>query len=55
MEPSALMEKATAVARACQQRDIIGYISIDFVTFIDPKTVRSNSEEIFNSNYSHDS
>lgn len=39
VDPSLLVEKATAIASACRQRDIIGYISIDFVTFIDPETV----------------
>ncbi|CAB4044331.1 Hypothetical predicted protein, partial [Paramuricea clavata] len=38
VDPSLLVEKAIAIAIACRQRDIIGYISIDFVTFIDPET-----------------
>ena len=39
VDPSPLVEKATAIASSCRQRDIIGYISIDFVTFIHPQTV----------------
>lgn len=39
VDPRVLMEKAIAIANVCRQRDIIGYISIDFVTFIDPDTV----------------
>lgn len=39
VEPSVLNETCTRIADACRQRNILGYVDIDFVTFIDPKTV----------------
>lgn len=34
-----LMEAVTEVAEACKARGILGHLSIDFVTFIDPTSV----------------
>lgn len=39
IDPGFLAEKSKAIANACRLREIIGYISIDFVTFIDHQTV----------------
>ena len=39
VEPDVLNEACKKVAEACKSRGIIGYMAIDFVTFIDPKTV----------------
>lgn len=39
VDPSLLAEKSKAIASACRLREIIGYISIDFVTFINPQTM----------------
>ena len=41
VDPSVLCEATEAVANACKLRGIVGYFSIDFVTFIDPKSVSS--------------
>lgn len=40
VEPKLLNETCMRIANACKQRNIMGYIDVDFVTFIDPKTVR---------------
>lgn len=40
VEPNLLNTTCTRIADACRQRAIMGYIDVDFVTFIDPKTVR---------------
>lgn len=40
MDPSVLCTAVDAVANACKLRGIVGYFSIDFVTFIDPQSVR---------------
>lgn len=42
VEPDVLNAACKKVAEACKSRGIIGYLSVDFVTFIDSKTV-SNS------------
>ena len=39
VDPSVLCTAAEAVSDACKLRGIVGYFSIDFVTFIDPKSV----------------
>lgn len=39
VDPSVLCTATEAVANACKLRGIVGYFSIDFVTFIDPKSV----------------
>ena len=39
IDPAHLAEKATMVGVACKARGIIGHLSVDFVTFIDPKEV----------------
>ena len=36
---SQLMQALDQVATACKARGILGYLSIDFVTFIDPGSV----------------
>ena len=39
-----VIEKATrSICESCKSRGVIGYISIDFVTFIDPASVYGNS------------
>ena len=37
---SQLMDAVTAVASAAKARGILGHLSIDFITFIDPDSVR---------------
>lgn len=39
VEPDVLNAACKKVAEACKSRGIIGYLSVDFVTFIDSKTV----------------
>jgi IQ domain-containing protein H len=39
VEPSFLNDTCFKVAEACTQRNIYGYVDVDFVTFIDLKTV----------------
>lgn len=39
---SQLMQAVDQVATACKARGILGHLSIDFVTFIDPGSVSSN-------------
>ncbi|XP_005098111.1 IQ domain-containing protein H isoform X2 [Aplysia californica] len=39
IEPSALNEMCQKIADACKTRGIMGYMRIDFVTFIDPRTM----------------
>ena len=34
-----LNEACMQIAEACKQRNIIGYFDIDFITYIDPRTV----------------
>jgi hypothetical protein len=43
VEPVLLNEACMRVANACKERRIYGYVDVDFVTFIDVKTV----QEIF--------
>lgn len=40
VEPKQLNEACMRIAESCKQRHIIGHFDIDFVTFIDPKTVK---------------
>jgi len=40
VKASTLNSTCHSVAEACKERGIVGYLTIDFVTFIDPKTVR---------------
>ena len=42
VDPKQLNEACFKIAKECQKRNIIGYIDIDFVTFIDIKTVNIN-------------
>jgi hypothetical protein len=39
VDSSLLNDACLRIAECCKQRDIIGYIDVDFVTFIDLKTV----------------
>ena len=39
VEPEQLNEACFKVARACKARGIVGYFTVDFITFIHPKTV----------------
>lgn len=39
VDPQQLKSIAMAVAKSCCNRGIIGYVCVDFVTFIDPLTV----------------
>lgn len=41
VEPAILSAMCKHIGDACKSRGIVGYLRIDFVTFIDPKTVRS--------------
>lgn len=38
VEPELLNESCMRIAKSCQERNIYGYVDVDFVTFIDPKT-----------------
>ena len=40
IDPAQLNEACFKIADACKQRNIYGYFDIDFVTYIDVKTVR---------------
>ncbi|ELT97689.1 hypothetical protein CAPTEDRAFT_178180 [Capitella teleta] len=40
VEPDALNEACERVGRACSARGIMGYFTVDFVTFIHPKTMK---------------
>ena len=40
--PDLLKTTATKVGVACSGRGLLGHLSVDFVTFINPKTVREN-------------
>lgn len=40
VDPPVLCTAADAVSNACKLRGIVGYFSIDFVTFIDPKSLK---------------
>ena len=39
IDPKVLNESCQKVIEACKQRKIVGYLDIDFVTFIDLQTV----------------
>ena len=39
VDPARLNAATRAVAEACRARGVVGHFSVDFVTFIDPKTV----------------
>jgi len=39
VDPTRLHEAVNRVARVCQARGIVGYLTVDFVTFIDPLLV----------------
>lgn len=39
IDPVALNEECSKIINACKERNIIGYVDIDFVTFIDGKSV----------------
>ena len=39
VEPDQLNQSCYRIADACKSRGIMGYFAIDFVTFIDPKSV----------------
>lgn len=39
VEPEVLNKACFRIADACKSRGIMGYFAIDFVTFIDPKSV----------------
>lgn len=41
IEPPVLNATCQRIANACKSNGIVGYLKIDFVTFIDPKTVSS--------------
>lgn len=41
VEPAQLTTACFKVADSCKQRGVMGYLAVDFVTFIDPVTVRS--------------
>ena len=46
--PDLLKNTATKVGVACSGRGLLGHLSVDFVTFINPKTVRENMKKIQN-------
>jgi hypothetical protein len=39
VEPEVLNEACDSIGKACAARGIVGYYTVDFVTFIHPKTV----------------
>lgn len=39
VEPAILNTLSKHIGDACKSRGIVGYVNIDFITFIDPKTV----------------
>lgn len=39
VDPAVICAATEAICNACKERSIIGYFSIDFVTFIDPKSM----------------
>ena len=41
VEPEDLNEACHKIGEACKARGVVGYFSIDFVTFIHPKSVSS--------------
>ena len=41
VDPVLLNQSVINIAEACRARGILGYITVDFVTFIDPITVGS--------------
>ena len=43
VDPTQLNQACARVAKSCLQRGVLGYFSVDFVTFIDPNTVRSTA------------
>jgi hypothetical protein len=40
VEPELLNDVCMCIGEACKARGVIGHFSVDFVTFIHPKTVR---------------
>lgn len=40
VDPKLLNNTCLKIAESCQQRNIMGYVDIDFVTFIDLKSVK---------------
>ena len=48
VDPQQLKSITMAVAKSCCNRGIIGYVCVDFVTFIDPLTVATTRFEIIN-------
>lgn len=46
VDPALLNVECNKVINACKQRNIIGYLDIDFITFIDSKTVSLNNNKI---------
>lgn len=47
VDPTILNEACMKIAESCKQRSIMGYIDIDFVTFIDAKTVNIHNKIIY--------
>ena len=42
VDPARLNDAIRKVAGACRARGIVGYVTVDFVTFIDPVSVSSS-------------
>ncbi|XP_072037895.1 IQ domain-containing protein H-like [Amphiura filiformis] len=42
VDPTQLYTACRKIALSCQQRGVLGYFTIDFVTFIDPNTMEQN-------------
>ena len=43
VEPELLNQVSINVGEACKARGVVGHFSVDFVTFIQPKTVSGNN------------